>query len=124
MVTKKETEPNLAAAVQSGDSRRALLGIRDYIVNELDGHRCSKCLTSQLKSGDQATLVLRLQQVLKELEETKPVEKAPTGGNVRSLDSIRGNRDAVAAAADGERELGTKKAPRRQGGPRRRGVST
>lgn len=119
-----DVKSDLVEAIQSGDTLKALTGLRDHIARELDGNRCSKCAMSHLKSGDQASLILRLQQILKEISEIKPVEKSPDGGNVRSLDSIRGNRDSVASAPDDAPELGTKNAPRRQGGPRRRGLSS
>jgi len=112
------TEPDLIEAIRSGDPMRALVGLRDYIAHELDGQRCSKCQMSQLKAGDQASLILRLQQILKEIEQL-PSEndsgnsgKSP-GGNVMSLAAIRGNRNAIATGD--ERELGTKKAQRRRG---------
>lgn len=113
-----DSEPNLIDAIRSGDPRRALIGLRDHIARELDGERCTKCLMSHLKAGDQASLILRLQQILKELE-SYPSEQqqaeaaAQSGGKVRSLDAIRSNRNAVASGE--ERELGTKKAQRRRG---------
>lgn len=112
----EHTEPDLIEAVQSGDARRALIGLRDHIVRELDGNRCSKCQMSQIKAGDQASLILRLQQILKEIEALNQAEEAKTeaeaGGKVRSLAAIRSQRNAVAT---GDRELGTKKAARRRG---------
>lgn len=116
MSDENQTEPDLVEAIQSGDPLRALLGLRDYIAHELDGQRCNKCQMSQLKAGDQASLILRLQQILKEIEHLLPssgasVPGAP-GGKVTSLSAIRGQRNAIAT---GERELGTKKAQRRRG---------
>jgi hypothetical protein len=115
---QNDSEPNLIDAIQSGDPRRALIGLRDHITRELDGERCTKCLMSHLKAGDQASLILRLQQILKELEQYPSEQQqaeaaAKSGGKVRSLDAIRGNRNAVATGE--ERELGTKKAQRRRG---------
>jgi hypothetical protein len=115
---ENDNEPNLIDAIRSGDPRRALIGLRDHIARELDGERCTKCLMSHLKAGDQASLILRLQQILKELEQYPSEQQqaeaaAKSGGKVRSLDAIRGNRNAVATGE--ERELGTKKAQRRRG---------
>ena len=106
----------LVRDVQSGDMRRALMAIRDYVVHELDGNRCSKCAMSQLKTGDTAALVLRLQKILEDiasLPEAKSGEDddAPKSG----LAGIRQLR----AVGDNE-PLGTKASPRTQGGPRRR----
>lgn len=120
-----DVEPKLQEAIESGDTRRALIGLRDHIVRELDGQRCLKCSMSQLKSGDQASLILRLQQILVEIEKNPSAEQqaraeasAKSEGKVRSLADIRGSRDATASAED-DRQLGTKSAARRQGGPRR-----
>ncbi|AEV52061.1 hypothetical protein [Rhodococcus phage REQ1] len=106
----------LVREVQSGDMRRALTAIRDYVVHELDGNRCPKCAMSQLKTGDTASLVLRLQKILEEIaalpEEKKPGEDdAPKTGIAR----IR----ALRAVGDDE-PMGSKASPRTQGGPRRR----
>ena len=108
---------DLVREVQSGDMRRALTAIRDYVVHELDGNRCPKCAMSQLKTGDTASLVLRLQKILEEIA-ALPVEK--TGDEpeeeLTGLARIR----ALRAVGDDE-PMGSKSSPRTQGGPRRRG---
>jgi hypothetical protein len=84
----------LAEAIQSGDPRRELEGIRDFLVQELEGHRCKACMMSKLRTGDTAALVLRLQQILAELKQV------PTGeGKVSELDRIRQRREAQRATA-------------------------
>jgi hypothetical protein len=50
-----------------GDRRTQLEGIRDYIVRELEGNLCNTCRNSKLRTGDQASLILRLQTVLEEI---------------------------------------------------------
>lgn len=106
---------DLVKEVQSGDMRRALIAIRDYVVHELDGNRCSKCAMSQLRTGDTAALVLRLQKVLEEIDALKEAEAQEVASQRSGLAGIRQLR------AVGENEShGTKGSPRTQGGPRRK----
>lgn len=65
-----------------GDRRAQLEAIRDYIARELDGNMCNKCLSSKLRTGDQASLILRLQAVLAE------IEALPVEGEVNRLDNV------------------------------------
>lgn len=110
---------DLEKAVQSGDHRQALIAIRDYLVHELEVHRCKTCMASQLRTGDTAAIVLRLQKVLDDIAEIP--EKT---GEVSSLDAIRARRGGTPAAKDSTPAtgLGTKAGPRRQGGRRPRGT--
>lgn len=99
-------------AIASGDRRASLIAIREYLAHELGGHRCKACQMSQLRTGDTAALVLRLQKVLEEIE-----QMPASTGEVTQLDAIRARRNGtpapqVAAPA----RLGTKSAPRQQGG--------
>ncbi len=94
-----------------GDRRGALEAMRDYIAHELEANLCQTCLNSRLRTGDQASLLLRLDQVLKELD-VMPVND----GRVSDLNSIRNRRGG---APD---PLGSKGAKRKQGG-RRRGLA-
>lgn len=103
----------LGKAIKSGNRRDALIGLRDFLVHELEGHRCSKCQMSQLRTGDTAALVLRLTKVLEDLEKI-PIPN----GEESNLDGIR-NRARLSVVADRPEDKvphGTKKAPRRQGG--------
>ncbi|MGY4986483.1 hypothetical protein [Streptomyces nigrescens] len=103
---------SLEEAVQSGDRRRALLALRDYLAHELEGNRCSKCAMSQLRTGDTATLVLRLTKVMEEIE-----AMPEHSGEVSDLDAIRARRNGTSAAPPSAPSgLGTKHGPRRQGG--------
>jgi len=112
------TRTDLVEEVQSGDMRRALVAIRDYVVHELDGNRCSKCSMSQLKTGDTAALILRLQKILEEIANL-PAEKTGEDDGPEELTGLARIR-ALRAVGDDE-PMGSKKSPRTQGGPRRRG---
>lgn len=59
----------LEDAVASGDPKRSLIAIRDYLAHELSGHRCKSCMMSQLRTGDTAALVLRLTTVIRDIQE-------------------------------------------------------
>lgn len=48
--------------------RQKLEAIRDYVAHELEANRCSKCFNSQLRTGDTASLVLRLRAILEDIE--------------------------------------------------------
>lgn len=119
-----EPQSSLVEAVASGDSRESLVALRDYVAHELEGNRCSKCRASQLRTGDTAALVLRLQKIIEDIQ-ALPADKkdAPVEGeNVRSLDAIRsrrGNhspdREPVADVGD-DSVLSSRSAPRKQAG--------
>lgn len=114
----RPTRTDLVEEVQSGDMRRALIAIRDYVVHELDGNRCSKCSMSQLKTGDTAALILRLQKILEEIANL-PAEKKSDDDEPEELTGLARVR---ALRAVGENEpMGSRSSPRTQGGPRRRG---
>lgn len=48
--------------------RDKLIALRDYVAHELEGHRCKTCSMSQLRTGDTASLVLRLKSILDDIE--------------------------------------------------------
>jgi hypothetical protein len=79
---------DLTEAVK-GDRRSQLTALRDYLAHELEGNRCNNCRMSQLRTGDTAALVLRLQNILKEIDEL-PRED----GVVSDLDRIRARKAA------------------------------
>lgn len=85
------SDETLTDAVKSGDHRRSLIAIRDFLADELEGNRCNKCKASQLRTGDTAALVLRLTKVIEEIAEL-PAEAQPD--NVSELDAIRQRRKA------------------------------
>lgn len=59
---------NLEEVVSKGDFRASLVALRDYVAHELESNRCSKCFNSQLRTGDTAALVLRLQKIIEDIE--------------------------------------------------------
>ena len=94
-----------------GDRRTQLEAIRDYIAHQLEGELCKTCLMSRLRTGDQAALILRLQQVLAELG------ALPGEGTVSDLDEIRlrlASRPGKTSAST-DVPLTGKSAPRRNG---------
>ena len=102
----------LEDTVKSGDRRASLVAIRDYLAHELEVHRCKTCQAFQLRTGDTAALVLRLQKVMEDLE-SLPDNNA----EVSDLDRIRARRDGASAASNiASTGLGTKHGPRQQGG--------
>lgn len=48
--------------------RDKLIGLRDYVAHELEANRCKTCFNSQLRTGDTASLVLRLKAILDDIE--------------------------------------------------------
>lgn len=59
---------SMVESVQSNDVRESLLALRDYVAHELDGNRCKQCAMSQLRTGDTAALVLRLQKIIEDIQ--------------------------------------------------------
>lgn len=123
MTGKEEHEYNnfqlgqLEEAVKSGDPRRELEGIRDFLVQELEGHRCKSCMMSKLRTGDTAALVLRLQQILAELK-ALPVND----GQVTPLEKLRRRREAERNSAPEAQSSSDPTRQRRTGSRRTRGV--
>ena len=84
----------LQEAVKSPNRRVQLEAVRDYITYQLEVHLCKTCSASRLRTGDQASLVLRLTKTLEELAEL-PVND----GQLRPVDEIRQRRDRKAKPA-------------------------
>lgn len=59
---------SLEEVVGKGDYRESLVALRDYVAHELESNRCSKCFNSQLRTGDTASLVLRLQKIIEDIQ--------------------------------------------------------
>ena len=74
----------LQDAVKKG-RREQLEAIRDYIAEQLEAHLCSTCQNSRLRTGDQASLILRLQTVLAEIDALGDEKKVNRLASVRSL---------------------------------------
>jgi hypothetical protein len=103
---------DLESTVKSGDRRASLIALRDYLAHELEVHRCDRCKAFQLRTGDTAALVLRLQKVMEEIE-----AMPDTNAEVTELDLIRARRNGTSATSNIQSSgLGTKNGPRRQGG--------
>jgi hypothetical protein len=79
---------DLTEAVKK-DRRTQLEAIRDYLAHELEGNRCNQCRISQLRTGDTAALVLRLTNILADIDGL-PRED----GVVSELDALRQRRSA------------------------------
>lgn len=59
--------PSITEAVSKNDYRESLIALRDYVAHELEGNRCKTCAMSQLRTGDTAALVLRLQKIIEDI---------------------------------------------------------
>lgn len=88
-------EDKLEDVVKTGDYRASLVALRDYVAHELEVHRCSACQAFQLRTGDTAALVLRLQKVMEEIESIPAVTK-----EVSRLDQLRARRDGKSTSKD------------------------
>jgi hypothetical protein len=97
----------LTEVVQEENMRESLEAIRDYIAHQLEANLCNTCLNSRLRTGDQASLILRLQTVLEQIEKI-PVYDA----EVSDLEKIRnraGTPRAVTRQQGGRHPSGTRK---------------
>lgn len=106
---------DLVKEVESGDTLRSLVALRDYVAHELQGNRCPTCEMSKLRTGDTAALVLRLQHIINEIAILNP-KKPENMEGVLSLDDIRKRRDKIVSDPLPSVELGTRSSPRRQSG--------
>lgn len=83
-------ENTLKMAVK-GTRREQLEAIRDYIATQLEADLCKSCANSRLRTGDQASLILRLQTVLAEIDglaDEKAVDRLAGIRNIRSAGSV------------------------------------
>lgn len=101
---------HLADAVK-GDRRTQLEGVRDYVVHELEGNLCNTCRNSKLRTGDQASLILRLQTVLEEIANLPKEESTSRLAAVRNLASV----PQKATGTDDGSPVTGREAPRRTG---------
>ncbi|USC17029.1 hypothetical protein [Rhodococcus sp. 11-3] len=91
--TEYEDGP-LRRAMESGDRREELVGLRDFIIHQLEGTACSSCSLSRLKAGEQAALILRLQQI------TEAIAAIPKEtGEVTGVAKFRNERAARLSVA-------------------------
>lgn len=97
-----------------GDRRTQLEALRDYIAHELEANLCNTCLNSRLRTGDQASLILRLQTILEELD------ALPSGAEeVSTLDRLRLR---AVGSTDSEDQSLSGKSQQRRTGSRRVGI--
>lgn len=97
--------------ITSGNQRQVLDAMIEFVARELSGNRCSKCMNSNMKSSDLASLVLRLQKLIED-RDAIPEE----GAEQSQIDKMKEARNAGASVTALPGTLGTKKAPRQQGG--------
>lgn len=102
-----------------GTRREQLEAIRDYIAHELEANLCSTCRNSRLRTGDQASLILRLQSVLSELDSLGDKNEVNRLAAVRSIHAGHGGSapEAVVPASGESQQRRT--GSRRPGGGRR-----
>lgn len=123
--TAREIDEAFLEEIRSNDARRQLVALRDLVAEELTGNRCKACQMLQIRSGEIASLAARLQKIIEDLQNI-PIaegEQQPTAENKAqptSLSLIRSRREATGTDDTGPdpEVLGTKQAPRRQGGRR------
>lgn len=100
-------KPSLAEEIASGDLRRQLVALRDYVAHELEANRCRTCQMSQLRTGDTAALVLRLQKINEEI-----AALPPESGEVSPLDELRARRAARTPEATAPTPTAQRRQPR------------
>ena len=115
--------PDLEKAVAEGTRLDVLKALAAHIAHELSGNRCKTCYMSYMKTGEQSSLILRLQKIFEEMEILDP-SKLPNPDDVPEkkggLRDIQRNALRVvggtASPDSGPPQYGSKTAPRRQGG--------
>lgn len=108
---------DLKDAVRSTDRRTQLEGIRDYITHELEGNLCNTCKNSKLRTGDQASLIKRLEDVLDDIANLPKEEGQSRLAAVRQLGAV----PQAATGTDGGGDPTTQRrtGDRRPGGGRK-----
>lgn len=105
-----EDRISLEVAVK-GDRRAQLESIRDYVAHQLEGELCNNCLMSRLRTGDQASLILRLQTVLAELDALPSGEAEQSKlGSIRSLRAVEDIGAPPVSGKSAMRRTGSRKA--------------
>lgn len=120
-----DKDPSLIDAIESDDDLDVLEALLRYVANELEGNRCDRCKASMLKTGDTASLVLRMQNLNKEVQDLRRQRKQKQAPNelpegVTALERSRARRAidprSPDAGVDDPSKLGTRSAPRQQNG--------
>lgn len=94
--------------IKSGDHRKQLTVLRDRLAEELAGFNCCDCGNRRTKQDNTAALVLRLQQVLRELAELSEDKSSEAPSQKKTLASLREESNNVVTPFD------RKNAPREQ----------
>lgn len=82
---------SVEVAMRKGDYRDKLVALRDYVAHELEGNRCKTCFMSQLRTGDTASLVLRLKTILDDIQ---ALPDPLAEGQVDELEQLRSRTSA------------------------------
>ena len=82
------------AMKKKGSFRDKLIALRDYVAHELEANRCKTCFNSQLRTGDTASLVLRLKSLLDD------IEALPDPEVMEELDALEQLRSRTSASSD------------------------
>lgn len=90
-------------AMKKGSYRDKLIALRDYVAHELEGNRCKTCFMSQLRTGDTASLVLRLKTLLDEIEAIPDPNVQSEGDD---LERLRKQKASRAPGPNTERNMG------------------
>lgn len=109
------TEDDFLKGIQSSDRRTQLETMRDKVAQVLNANKCSKCTSIQMRAGDIASLMLRLQKILEELDTIPPKTEEKT-----DFQKIKESAAKKVSNGNVVYPFGTKEAPRRQGGRRDR----
>lgn len=99
-----------------GSRKEQLEAIRDYITDQLEGTKCSKCQMSELRAGEQTSLIKLLREVTGELDAIA-VKESKTG----RIGAIRGGMGFTPPVTDiaDMRERRSVTGDRRPGGGRK-----
>jgi hypothetical protein len=125
-VEEFEKPESIAEVFAREDTLDSLIALRQFIAHELDGNRCKTCHMSQLKTGDQASLLLRAQKIIEDIETLRrtkaPVndQKLPEGvTSLASIKQLRPTHWQPDTPDSDNSKLGTKAGTRRSGSGRR-----
>lgn len=120
----RKAKQALEKVIAEGNYKNSLIAIRNFIAEALAGGYCDECGGGPKSGAEVASLTLRLTNVLellKAIDDERPQDKPKPNKDVISLAEIRARRNEE--EGDDAPALGTKSAPRRQGGRRPRKTS-
>lgn len=100
---------SLEDAVKDPRVRVQLEGVRDLLVNELEGNRCGSCQSIKLRMSDTASMVGKLIGVLKELNTLPSEEEESEVDPVDAIMDMAVGDDTIIAFDPAERQKTRKK---------------